>query len=308
MVTFAKATEVALREMADELSPTAMPSYRSHAKKALAYWGPERELQTVTRSEVQAWVNVRKRQVSSATVRHELSFFSRLWRVLEESGIDLPCPLYRVRKPKLNNSRERVINQAELDALQAHLPPEQFDAVDFARLTFLRRMEQWRLRPADIRFGTHEGQLIGKARIITSKTGKGRVIPLSPAAAAIAQRLVQACEESGRKYLFGPDRADRQAAARRWSKKYWNRALRAVQIRNAHWHDLRHLGATTAWRNGAKLEQIRFMLGHSSVKMTERYLHIEHEEMWGAAMAAGKAMPSTSTFAHYDQSFDQTGP
>lgn len=307
MVTFAYATEVALQEMAEELSPTAMPSYRSHAKKALAYWKPERELQTVTRSEVQAWVNARKREVSSATVRHELSFFSRLWRVLEETGVDLPCPLYRVRKPKLNNNRERVINQAELDALRGYLRPEQFDAVEFARLTFLRRMEQWRLRPTDIRLWLHEGQLVGKARIVTSKTGKGRIIPLSPPAAAIAQRLVEACEATSRKYLFGPDRSDRQAAARRWSRRFWNTALKALKIRNAHWHDLRHLGATTAWRNGAKLEQIRFMLGHSSVKMTERYLHIEQEEMWGAAIAAGQAIPTVSNFAQYNQSFDQAG-
>lgn len=301
---FADAITLALEEMAEELSPTALPSYRSHAKKALAYWGPEREMETISRSDVQAWVNARKRQVSSATVRHELSFFSRLWRVLEENGVDLPCPLYRVRKPKLNNSRERVINQAELDALRAHLAPEQADAIDFARLTFLRRMEQWRLRPADIRLWMHEGELIGKARIVTSKTGKGRIVPLSPSAAAIAQRLVESCKEKGRAYLFGPDREDRQAAARRWSRRVWAPALRKLGIGNAHWHDLRHLGATTAWRNGAKLEQIRFMLGHSSVKMTERYLHIDQEEMWGAAMAAGKAITTTSNFAH----FDQTGP
>lgn len=304
MVTFKYAAEVTLREMEEELSRTALPSYRSHAKKALAYWGAERDLATVTRREVQDWVNLRRKLVKPATVQHELAFLSRLWRVAEDAGTDAPCPVYRIRKPKLNNSREREIQQRELDLLEQHLSRENFQAVDFARHTFLRRLEQWRLMPADISlFGDEEnpGQLLGKMRVLTSKTGKGRIVYLNNQAAAIAAERILACEKTGRVHLFGPDDADREAAAIHWSKRVWKRALRKLGIANAHWHDLRHLGATTAWRNGAKIEQIRVMLGHSSVKMTERYLRIDETQGWGAALAAGKGIPKERAFSQFDQ-------
>lgn len=304
MVTFAYAAEVTLREMEDELSPTAMPSYRSHAKKALAYWGAERDMETLSRREVQDWVNQRRRQVKPATVQHELAFLSRLWRVVEDGGSDVGCPVYRIRKPKLNNAREREIHQRELNLLEQHLSKENFQAVDFARHTFLRRLEQWRLTPADLKLWEDEenaGKLLGKLRVVTSKTGKGRVVYLNNQAAAIAAERALECERTGDRYLFGPQDANRESAAIAWSKRVWKPALRKLGIANAHWHDLRHLGATTAWRNGAKIEQIRVMLGHSSVKMTERYLRIDETQGWGAALAAGKGIPKERAFSQFDQ-------
>lgn len=304
MVTFAYAAEVTLREMEDELSPTAMPSYRSHAKKALAYWGAERDMETLSRREVQDWVNQRRRQVKPATVQHELAFLSRLWRVVEDGGSEVGCPVYRIRKPKLNNAREREIHQRELNLLEQHLSKENFQAVDFARHTFLRRLEQWRLTPADLKLWEDEenaGKLLGKLRVVTSKTGKGRVVYLNNQAAAIAAERALECERTGDRYLFGPQDANRESAAIAWSKRVWKPALRKLGIANAHWHDLRHLGATTAWRNGAKIEQIRVMLGHSSVKMTERYLRIDETQGWGAALAAGKGIPKERAFSQFDQ-------
>ena len=50
---FREAVAIALKEMADELSSTSMPTWRSHARGALRYWGEEREVLTLTRLEIQ---------------------------------------------------------------------------------------------------------------------------------------------------------------------------------------------------------------------------------------------------------------
>jgi integrase len=42
-------------------------------------------------------------------------------------------------------------------------------------------------------------------------------------------------------------------------------------------HDLRRTCAKIIRKNGGKLEQIAFLLGHSSIQTTERYLGSEQE-------------------------------
>ena len=37
-------------------------------------------------------------------------------------------------------------------------------------------------------------------------------------------------------------------------------------------HDLRRTCAKLCWKNGGDLERIKFLLGHSSIQTTERYL------------------------------------
>ncbi len=42
-------------------------------------------------------------------------------------------------------------------------------------------------------------------------------------------------------------------------------------------HDLRRTCAKLCWKAGGDLEQIKFLLGHSSIQTTERYLGSEQE-------------------------------
>jgi site-specific recombinase XerD len=58
-------------------------------------------------------------------------------------------------------------------------------------------------------------------------------------------------------------------------------AQRAAGLRRITWHELRHSYASILVSGGAPLALIRGLLGHSSVKMTERYAHLSDEH--GAA-------------------------
>jgi integrase len=51
-------------------------------------------------------------------------------------------------------------------------------------------------------------------------------------------------------------------------------AQRAAGLRRITWHELRHSYASILVSGGAPLALIRGLLGHSSVKMTERYAHL----------------------------------
>lgn len=57
--------------------------------------------------------------------------------------------------------------------------------------------------------------------------------------------------------------------------------------RNIRWHDLRHTCASSlvsgTWGRAWKLEEVRDMLGHSSITVTEKYAHLSPEARQGAA-------------------------
>jgi len=74
-------------------------------------------------------------------------------------------------------------------------------------------------------------------------------------------------------------------------------------------HDLRRTCAKLCRKNGGDLEQIKFLLGHSSIQTTERYLGSEQEIAvavnvnWGFAMRpvlTGNELDLRWVFASYD--------
>lgn len=270
-----EAIAIALDEMARENSPTGMPTWRSHARKALAYWGEDYDLTTLTRQELQAWINHRQKQVKSATIGHELTFLSRVWRVLEDQGLDkgLQCPISRrLRKPK-KNTEKRQIKPEVVATLEELLEPTDLDLVRFALLTFLRRLELFRLKPEHFQIWPDPDGAghLGKVRVVTSKTGRARTVPLNHQAACIALRRIEATAKAGHTYLFGGQGEDRFAEACKWARRVWRPNIKLIG-KGGHFHGLRHRGARISYDNGAPIEATSKMLGHSNIPMTEHYL------------------------------------
>jgi site-specific recombinase XerD len=51
-------------------------------------------------------------------------------------------------------------------------------------------------------------------------------------------------------------------------------ALKAAEITDFHWHDLRHCTASYLAMNGASLAEIAEILGHKTLQMVKRYAHL----------------------------------
>ena len=60
-----------------------------------------------------------------------------------------------------------------------------------------------------------------------------------------------------------------------WS--VFERCAREIGIERFGAHDLRRTCAKLCRKNGGNIEQIKFLLGHSSIQTTERYLGSEQE-------------------------------
>jgi integrase len=58
--------------------------------------------------------------------------------------------------------------------------------------------------------------------------------------------------------------------------KAWRETCRLAGINDSHFHDLRHTFCSNARLAGADLKDVRDMIGHSDISMTDRYTHLPH--------------------------------
>ena len=62
----------------------------------------------------------------------------------------------------------------------------------------------------------------------------------------------------------------------------FNAACRRAGIKDFHIHDLRHTCAAWLVSSGAQLADVKDLLGHSTITMTERYAHLAPERVRSA--------------------------
>lgn len=66
-----------------------------------------------------------------------------------------------------------------------------------------------------------------------------------------------------------------------WIKSSWSEAIRFVGLEDFHFHDLRHTNCSNLIEAWADLKDVREMIGHSDIKMTDRYTHLTQRRKIG---------------------------
>ena len=56
--------------------------------------------------------------------------------------------------------------------------------------------------------------------------------------------------------------------------KAWKETCKIAGIRNFHFHDLRHTFCSNLILTGAGLKDVKEMIGHKDISMTDRYSHL----------------------------------
>lgn len=105
-----------------------------------------------------------------------------------------------------------------------------------------------------------------------TKNARPRVLPLNKEARAAVESRRQwvhkHCRDS--RWVF----ADRSGERVKSIYASWREALEQAGIEDFRIHDLRHTFASWLVMKGISLYVVRDLLGHSSIKMTERYAHL----------------------------------
>jgi integrase len=108
----------------------------------------------------------------------------------------------------------------------------------------------------------------GVVRIRTEKNGPDRSIQLSDE----ALKFLEPFRDPGNGYglIF---RSSRTGRRRGHVRNFWRAVRKAAKIEHVRFHDLRHTAASEMLRRGMMIRDVQYALGHSTVRMTERYAH-----------------------------------
>jgi site-specific recombinase XerD len=67
-------------------------------------------------------------------------------------------------------------------------------------------------------------------------------------------------------------------------------ALKAAEIEDFRWHDLRHCCASYLVQNGVSLPVVAEILGHRDTSITQRYAHLSPEHLRESVVGLDKKM------------------
>lgn len=173
----------------------------------------------------------------------------------------------KIRRLPENNARHEYLTVAQVKALADAASDQTRAAIWIALLTGCRRGEILALTPADI-----QGRTL-RIRAGNTKTLRERMVPIVPALRPWLNMLPLTINFEGLKTGF-------------------RRARTAAGLPSARFHDLRHSCASLLINMGTPLEVVRDILGHTTVKTTERYAHLlverQREALMGLSRAVGR--------------------
>jgi integrase len=286
MLRYLKETEGTKRSASRDRT-SARPLYR-------AFTG--RELHSITAKDVRAYIEQRRQEVSPSSINRELSLLSVAFNHARVHwDWQLPTNPAQGRKLREPEGRLRWITHTEAAALiQAadalpraqHLP----EFITLALHTGCRSGEllglEWR------RVDLQRGLLLLEAE--HTKAGRRRYVPINATARAVLLRLAsyRASHCPASPWVFCNKDGGRVKSVR----TAWARACKAAGLQDFRVHDLRHTAAAWLVTAGVPIMEVRELLGHSTVLVTERYAHLAPENV----RAAVAKLDHVSRFGHVE--------
>jgi integrase len=264
--------EYALKVL-DHQGPSGMETHR----KLLQVWASllDIDLKAITGEAIEAVVHARRQKVGVTTVVRDLTVLRAVFNHAVDGGT-MPANPMPSRKRLLgkipDDKRVRFLADDERERLNAALDDEA--TPDYLRAlvrlllgTGMRRGEAFSLRWADVDLAGARITL----RAATTKTKQTRHIPLNHTLVALLREWhAQDREVASMLVIPNPTTGKRLVTV----KKGWAGLMQRAEIENFRLHDCRHDFASRLAMAGRPILEIKELLGHSSVTLTERYSHL----------------------------------
>ena len=248
----------------------------------LAVHHPGVDVKSVDSDIVRLWiVSLMEEGVSARSVNRKLSSLKSFYKYLLRVGEIAINPMRKVVGPKMKkpipsfvnySDMEKVLDddnfEGEFEAQRDHIMLELF------YVTGIRRAELIELKDVDV-------DLNERTIKVTGKRNKQRIIPISDKMEKLLEAYLEirnAEIENLSCYMF----------VRRDGGQLYPMLVHRIVTKNLKWiptlskaspHVLRHSFATGMLNNGADINAVKELLGHSSLASTEVYTHTSFEEL-----------------------------
>lgn len=227
------------------------------------------------RSDVEAWMDARQEAGLAASSRiTELSDLRSCLHFVTERGPSLDTNLFRIPYPERGEQLPRYLEEAEYQRLeQVVLEQTAEDTPTNARNrawfftlahTGVRVSELVNFRLADVDLAG--GRLIVRG----GKNKRDRVVYLTSTLTRVLKTHLAYRETGDDDHLWLDDGKPSQAAQVRYRLRRWGEQCDVAVTP----HRLRHTLATRLINQSMSLEALRKLLGHKTLRMTQRYAHL----------------------------------
>lgn len=237
--------------------------------------------------EMEAFKSAKLKEGKSAkSVNNYLTMLRKMLSVAQEWEIISIIP--KVKWLKLPLSEFDFLTFEEADRLIAGADDEWRTMIVVALKTGLRQGELLALRWDDVDLVAGRivvSQNLAYGEITTPKSGKKREVELGDDVLAALKR---------HRHLRGDlvfCKADGGMLTKGESKHPLWRACKRAGLRRIGWHVLRHTFASHLVMRGAVLKSVQELLGHGTIKMTERYAHLSPDVRKDAVRLLDRPVP-----------------
>lgn len=244
----------------------------------------------VNYSQIRSWiVSLVDANIANASVNRKIASLKAFYKFLLRTKQIESSPLVKHKALKTAKKLQIPFSEKELDAVLNQFPfPEGFEGIrnkliiDLFYTTGIRRTELIHLKIANVDFSANTFKVLGKRN-------KERILPLLP---IISQQLKTYVFErtnlefiSDSAYFFLTQKGVKlnDSLVYRLINNYFSQVSEKVKKSP---HILRHTFATHLLNNGADLNSVKELLGHSSLASTQIYTHNSLSELKKVYQAA----------------------
>ena len=223
---------------------------------------------------------LRESGLSGSTADHYCKFLRHAFNLAIDWDLIKENPAKGVKLFNLDNKMENYLDAEQLERLFSVLKTDPNRLVCMIIMMLISSGA----RLNEVLSSTHSQINIEtrtwKIPALNSKSKKARSVPLNDSAIDIINKLDK---KSDSEYLFNnPITGTRYYNIH----KYWGHLRIRAGMRTIRIHDLRHTYASLLANSGRSILEISRILGHSSVKVSERYSHLSTATLQDAANSA----------------------
>lgn len=284
--------DICLMKMKTEFKNSTIINYISKNKIWILPFWKEKDLNSITPTDVHEVVYNPQFDASWYTRKTTLKIIKRIFTLAVEEGLLQRNPALQV-KVVVPQARQAVLNKTEVEILlrEAKQVNHRFYEIwAVAILTGMRSGELYAMKWADVDL---EG---GKIHVVRSwssingfgetKTAKNRVVPISSELRTLLLHLRQ--KNNASEFVL--------PHPQEWKKGYQAQVIRdfctGLGITSVKFHDLRATFITQLLNNGVSLAIVMAIVGHGQIKTTQAYLRLAGLDLKGATEKLGRVLPA----------------
>ena len=231
-------------------------------------------LTSITNRDVQKFISGLKKELSVSSANRFIALLSRMFNLAVQWDFIENSPCKGITKTR-EASRDRFLTPEEIKKLLTALDKAnnqiQARAIKLLLFTGTRRNEVLKLKWDNVNLENRSFYLPD------TKNGTPRTVVLNDLAVEVLESMKE-YRKVNNPYVFPSTKKSAEGHIVD-PKKIFQAALEKAGIKDFRIHDLRHTYASILINNGVSLYEVKELLGHRDISVTQRYSHLQNSSL-----------------------------